>query len=149
MNLLVSSRTGEDLIPDFFVLSHVAPQDVGNVFLIEYLHRIVTDHLPVRDQAEQIHRKAFLEAIRDGNQGLHIRRVSRPDLAAHRTAVIIDERRHRHLVQVRSMIFAVPLLSQGLSALALKVDRGGIKEEQVSAREKIAVVLEKLLLVQR
>ena len=43
------------------------------------------------------------------------------------------------------MILAVALLTQGLSAFALKVDRGGIEEEEVHTREKITVALEELL----
>ena len=44
------------------------------------------------------------------------------------------------------MILAVALLTNDLSAFALKVDRGGIKEEQVHAGEKVTIVLKEILL---
>ena len=49
---------------------------------IQDLERSGTDHTPVGNQTKKIRGETLLESVRHRKQGLYIRCVSRPDLAA-------------------------------------------------------------------
>jgi hypothetical protein len=82
------------------------------------------------------------------NQTLHVGRVARPQLTAHRVAFLVHHHPHHHLQPVRTVVLGVPIPPDGLSAIAFEVDRGGIEEDQIQAAEQIAAAGKHLFLHQ-
>ncbi len=81
--------------------------------------------------------KTVPQTLDDRNQCLHIRCVSRPHLAANRLAVIVQNDPNHHLVQIGTVILAVPQFADRLPAFSFKIDRGGVKKNTIQTAEKI------------
>jgi len=62
-----------------------------------------------------------------------ISRVARPHLAADGLALIIDDSADHHLGKVGPVVLAIASFTDALATAAFKVDRGGIKKDQIQA----------------
>jgi len=90
------------------------------------------------------HVEAIPYAISDRDQCLYVCRIPRPHLTADRLAIVINDNTDYHLVEIGTVILAVSLLSQGLTASSFEVDGGGVKEDYIEAGEKITAFPEQV-----
>lgn len=90
-------------------------------------------------------RKRCRKALDDGQEGLHVGRVPRPQFTAQRPAMDIQHQAHDHLGQVRAVVFALAVLAQFLTARAFEINRGGIEKDQINRAEEVPAPLEQFL----
>jgi len=108
--------------------------------------RLLADHAPVGYDADRADTESLLQAVHHRNQRLHVGDIARPQLAAQRPSLAVQDRAHHHLLAVRAMVFAVSVLAQFRAPLPLEVDRRGVEEHQVQVTEQIAAAIEEGLL---
>jgi hypothetical protein len=108
---------------------------------LKFFDRISADHTPVGDNAKVAYAKSLSDSICYWDQRFDISRIARPHLAADGLAIIVDNGPDNHLVQIGSVVFAEPPFANG-SALALEVDGGGIKKDQIQTGEQILLIKE-------
>src|SRR5262249_15096050 len=117
----------QDLLADFLAAPHAGSEDVGPTLLVQVVNGFLADHAPVGDDADLGDAKAPIEAIDDRYQRLDIGGVARPHLTADRPAVAVEHRADDHLIPIRSMVLAVPVLAQLLAAFAFEGNRGRVE----------------------
>ena len=110
---------------------------VWDLLSLKLSDRLRIDHSPVSSNAKLSDVKASTDTLCLREKSSHIDRIAWPHLAADRFALAIDHDPDNHLVQIRWVIFAVPLVAQGFPSLSFKVDGGGIKKHQVKTRKQI------------
>ena len=93
------------------------------------------DHPAVCNDAHRADSKPALQPFHDRNQALYIGRIARPEFATDRITITVQHHTHHHLLQVGTMIFRMTARADGLAALALEVDRGGVEEHDVQIGE--------------
>jgi len=108
--------------------------------------RLLRDHATVRHHAGTLHPEPLLHTPHHRYQCVHVRGVPGPHLTAHRVSFTIQEGTHHHLLQIRTVVLAVPVLSQGVPSFSLEVDGGRVEEHHVHGREQVPASEEQLLL---
>src|SRR5215469_2491016 len=148
MHHVVATGPRQHLLAHLRLGTHPRPQDVlpTTLRLLQLRERLLADHPAVGHDADAADAEAGLQAFHDGHQRLDIRGVPRPQLATDGSALTIQHRSHHHLVQVGAMVLAVSPLSQGVTPLALEVNRGGVEEDQIQASEQLLAAVEQTLL---
>src|SRR3974390_1363055 len=58
----------------------------------------------------------------------------------------VQRQAHYHLLEVRTVILALAILADLLTALAFEIDGGRVEEDQVNRAEQIPALFEKFLL---
>jgi hypothetical protein len=86
---LISSGTPHHFFPGFLGTVASAP----------------ADHPAVGHDAHLTFRKARLQPLHDRNETLHVGRVARPQLTAHRVTFLVHRHPHHHLQPVRAVVF--------------------------------------------
>ena len=90
--------------------------------------------------------KSIFEPFNDGQKCFYIGCIAGPHFATDRLALIIDNGSDDHLNQIGPMVFTKASLSDAVTTATLKVDRGGIEENQIKIREQIPAMGEDKLL---
>src|SRR5262249_11923573 len=104
------------------------------------------DHTAIGDHTDTDDVETSPQALDHRNQCCYVGCVARPHLRAHRMTITVDQHRHNHLSQIRSMILAISVASERLPAGALEVQTGRVHEYQVEASEQVAPMREQTLL---
>ena len=111
MNLPEATRTGEHITFDLVYFTHPGSKNVRYFSFLEFLYSLRTDHSAVCHNAKLTCMKAGTDTVYHRNQCTHIRRIARPHLAADWLAIAVYHRPDNHLVQIRTMIPTVSLLT--------------------------------------
>src|SRR6267142_3335150 len=129
---------GQHAIADLGLATHPRAQDVRPALLLQVRDRLGADHAPVGDDADAADTEPPPQPVHDRQQGGHVGDVARPQFAADRPAVAVQDGAHDHLLEIGPMILAVPVLPERLAAVALEVQAGGVEEDQVQVGEQVA-----------
>jgi hypothetical protein len=114
---------------------------------LKFFDSISADHTPVGNNAKAVDAKSLSDSIRYRDQRFNISRIAWPHFAADGLALIVDNGPDNHLIQIGSVVFAEPPFADG-SALALEVDGGGIKKDQIQTGEQMPLIEENRLFYQ-
>ncbi len=129
-----------------FVGALAHAQDVEEPPRLQFGHGLGADHAAVGDHAYPRDVEAAPQPVDHRDQRRHVGGVARPHLRADRPPVAVDQHCEDHLPQVRTIVFAVAVPAQGLSAGALEVEAGGVHEHEVEPDQQIAPMREQPLL---
>src|SRR4051812_7995378 len=117
----VATGSGQHLVFHLVLRPHPHAEDVlpTALVLLQRLDRFLADHAPVGHDADPVNTEPAPEAIDDGDQGLHIGGIARPELTADRPPLAVEDRADDHLIEVGPMVFAEASPADVLTALAL------------------------------
>ena len=90
--------------------------------------------------------EALLEPVHQGQNGLGIGDIPRPQERADGPSPHIEGGTYHHLAEVRSVVLAETMASEALAPGPFEVDGGGVEEHQVDTAEEIQIAIEEVLL---
>jgi len=148
VNLPVGSGPREHFLAHLLYLPQAYTQDVRETGfrVIESFEGLFADHPPVGHKTEAGDLEALANSFGNGKESLDVRGVSRPHLTTKGSALAVENRPHNHLLEIRPVILAEPIVPQTLSSLALEVKGGRIEEDQIQSGEQVPLAVEKVLL---
>jgi len=150
MHFRVAAPSAQHLVAHFVLGSHPRAEDVEPLarLALQGGDGLPTDQAPVGHHADLPDAERATQTIHHRYQGGDVGGVARPHLAAHWAPLTIEHQPRHHLLQIRPVVLAFPVLPQCHSALTLEVNRGRVEEHEREGAKQIPPAPEQLFLHQ-
>src|SRR6201987_3739944 len=135
---------------DFLLPTHPHPEDIAQrrIALLKGFQRRLTHHPSISYHRDLSEPETLFHPPNYRQERFDIGGVARPQLAADRSALDVQGHADYHLRKIGPVILTVAASTDGLSASAFKIERGGVEKDEVHFAKQIASTVEQLFLNQ-